>query len=573
MEKKKTEDSIKNWLCAIGINGIIAAAVIAFTNMTYESGDDYAISQYIVDGYQYVSFVNYYLCRALIAVQAHVSQLNVYVIFLIIIPFISFVCITKLVFDACSSLAVRAFLISALVIYSFDHYCAIQFTKTAALTATAGFIMLTDCVIKRRGLPSYIAAFILIYLGAAVRYGSFTPALGTAAVSVITWMLTECGSREDEGWFRPKSLVSTAVIIALVCGAFGIIKMSALKNTSTPELKLYDEYNLARSNVLDYPTLQYYEENKAEYDAIGISENDALMIDNWRLDYDGAASLENLKKIDAIERPSPPPAERAVKSVKKALRCVLDSISGMSTTGVHIIALFIIAAAVILTLRPKYWFYVLMTGAVTFGLYVLLYYKQRATYRVTYIADIDATLWLLYYWAVCAGKDPDGFRTNLASAAAAVMIAAAALSVPHLAEGCRTKYDRASSKLMEETTAAYLKENGDKVFIWGTGERKRTDKYNRPWLAPDDSDKNAFGTGGWDVMSPYTLEHMAEYGVANPIRDLIDNDDVLYIGNELIKPLGQYLTDWYAGEGEIIVMKKIDTVDGIAVWKAKRKKL
>lgn len=569
---EKKNSGIKNWIWALCINGVIAGAVLALTDMTYESGDDYAVSQYIVDGYPYASFVNYYLCRALIAVQSHVAQLNVYVIFLILISFLSFVYITKIVFDACGSMSVRIVLVSALVIYSFDHYCAIQFTKTAALVTTAGFIVLTDCVIKHRKIPSYAAALMLIYLGAAIRYGTFTAVLGTAAVSVMTWMLIEFAGHREEGWFDAKSLISTAVIIALVCGAFGIIKLSALKNTSTPELKLYEEYNLVRSNVLDYPTLEYYEDKKAEYDAIGLSENDVLMINNWRLDYDGAASLENLKKIDAIERPQPDTKTKAVRSIKKALGTVLYSVTGMSTAGIHIIALFVIAAGMVLTLRPKHWFYVLVTGAVTFGLYCLLYYRDRATYRVMYIADIDATLWLLYYWAVCAGKDPDSFRKKLAVVPAVLMIVFTAASIGPLADHCRAKYDRAGSRLMEEATAAYLKEHSDKAFIWGTGERKRTDKYNRPWLAPDDSDKNAFGTGGWDVMSPYTLDHMAEYGISNPIKDLIDNDNVRYIGNELTEPLAQYLTDWYAGEGEVIVMKKTDTVDGIAVWKAERQK-
>ena len=319
--------------------------------------------------------------------------------------------------------------------------------------------------------------------------------------------------------------------------------------------------------MIDYPTFMYYEEKKAEYDAIGISENDMFLIDNWRLDYDGAASLENLKKIDSIERPKDPLPQRAKSSIKKTLRTVLNGMRDRNSTGIHIIVLSLAALAMIAALRPKRWLYVIAVGGVAFALYAYLYFVQRAIYRVVYLADIGAALWLLYYFAYYEDRKPDEIRKKAAAICCAVLLAISLYFTPELAANCASKYSKLESKVMSEAVVKYYEDNRDKALVWGTGQRKRPERYIKPWLVPDDTDRNGFGTGGWDVMSPYSLDCLAEYGLHNPIKDLIDNDSAYYIGNEYVEQLEQYYNDWYAGDGETIKMTQIETIDDLSVWK------
>ena len=60
-----------NWLISLAVNAVILAAVLYFTDLMYETNDDFAIAEKLAAGYPYVGFVNYYLCRALMAVQAY----------------------------------------------------------------------------------------------------------------------------------------------------------------------------------------------------------------------------------------------------------------------------------------------------------------------------------------------------------------------------------------------------------------------------------------------------------------------------------------------------------------------
>ena len=569
MEKRGAlSERSKNWLVALAANGLIAICIFALTDLTYETNDDFALSARIADGYPYVEFFNYYLSRFLIAIQAHAGGLNIYVVFLILISFICFVYFTKIILDACDSLPVRIMLLSALIIFSFDHYCAIQFTKTGALVITTGFIALTDSVINRKGVTGYIGPFLLVYTGTAIRFETLTAALGMAAVSIAAWMFTDRKMRREEDWFSPRRLGTAALVIVMIAGAYGFIELSRIQNTGTPELKDAYEYSLVRTNIVDYPTYVYYEDNKNKYDAIGISENDLFLIDKWHLDYDGAASLENLKKIDSIERPLPEMKIRVIGSFRKSLRYVLDGMLNRSSNGIHIIALFILAAAMLITLKPKRWLYVIVMGGVAFGLYVALYYTQRTNYRAFYLADLGTMLWLLYYYAVCTEREPGRSSTWLAYVPAVLMLAAALMFIDPLADNCHNKFERTGSSVMSEEAEAYFNEHKDKAFVWATGEKKMSRCYNDPLKAPDGSDGNVFNTGGWSAMTPYILDKLAAYGMHSPIADLVDNDNAYYIGEKYTVRLEQYLTKWYAGEEEEVRLEQVYTIDGNPVWKA-----
>ena len=566
----KPDKNIKNLIVASAVNGSIMCICMMMTNMTYESGDDYFISELIKNGYPYAGFVNYYLCRLLIAIQAHVSVLNVYVLFLIGVSFVSFTCFTKMILDKCSSAATCLLVVAVIFVYSFDHYGSIQFTKTAALAVTAGFIALAHCVTEHKGAVGCAASIALIYTGAAIRYDAFTASYGIAAASLLTWIFLERKRIKEEGRFGAKKLAATAVIILIVTGAYGVIHLSDMKNESTPELKYAAEYTLYRSNVTDYPTYKYFDQNKEYFDAIGISKNDLFMIENFRFDYDGAASLENLKLIDAIERPKGTMSERIRDSFRDAVRHVITNIKYRSSTGVHVVILTMLAAGMIVSLKPKHWIYVIVMGGVTFGLYCALFYVSRVNYRATYVADIGTSLWLLYYYASYAGGS-DELRPKASIACGLLILIISLASGQALANLVETKYERLADRTLSEEGAAYIAGHSDEVFVWGTGERRHAKQYSKPWLAPDDSDRNSFDTGGWETNYPYILDKLAACGMQNPIKDLIDNEYAYYVGNRYIKELEEYYTKWYGGDGEKVILTKTGEIDGVSMWKVEKK--
>ena len=222
----------------------------------------------------------------------------------------------------------------------------------------------------------------------------------------------------------------------------------------------------------------------------------------------------------------------------------------------------------LLALKPKHWPYVIGTGLMSLALYLALFYMQRPTYRALYIADIGAAVWLLYYLMNNIDEKKSPRRGASAVMGAAVVLITVMLMVPAYS-GSESKAADAAGKTMSETMQEYFLQNEDRLYVWSTTEKKTSRIYSSPWRAPDNKDHNVAGTGGWGVLSPYILGKLAEYGVYNPIKDLIDNDKMLFVGNNHIKRLEEYYNKWYGTDKTVIYMQQVDEVDGNKIWAVK----
>ena len=567
MEK---ENRRYNWLIAAGINLVILIAVILCTHMVYETNDDYAIASRIADGYPEVNFVNYYLCRVLIRLQGLMPGINAYVAAQMFCSYVSFTCILKMIMDATDRRWVRIVAVLTIAAFSIDHYCTIQFTKTAALLIVAGLMILADSITRKRHAGYYIIGILLLYIGVAFRIDGLIAAIGFTGLYLLKWLLENRRTVVKEGYFKPARLVLYVVLIALIGGCYGFEHMSYKANIASDELKTYKEYSILRSAVVDYPLYEYYEDNAAAYEAAGFSENDLNLIDHWYFDYDGAASAENLEKIIEIDRSHERPSYTVSQAVKKFLKETKKSVLSLDFTGIHLLILLFLAIWMIVSLKPKHWLYVIATGGLTACMYLALYYMQRPEYRALYIADIGAAMWLLYTMAQSAGDQKDHSQAHgkpLAIIAAVTALAVVLLAVP-LYRDCSSMYNKVSKKVMPAELAEYLAENDDCFFVFGTQEKKSSASYITPWRPADTyTDRNCMGTGSWGTMSPYVLSKLASYDMTNPIKDLIDNDHAYYVGNKRIGKLTEYYNKWYGGDNSAIRMDKVANIGGFDIWR------
>lgn len=562
-------NSRQNFIKSIIINAVILAAMLVLTDMAYETNDDYAIAARLASGYPYVGFVNYFLCRALIALQSLIPAVNWYVILLIAASFAAFTCILHTIFNAGTGRVVRIASSVMVAFFAFDHYSAVQFTKTAALVMTAGMLLLVDCVTEKKKAPGYIIAILLIYLGACIRVDALLGAAGFAGIYGLIWLIQNRSRLIDDGYFTFGRIVLYALLIVLVIGAYGLDQYSCRINVSTRELRYAEDYSLYRSNVVDFPTYEYYEDNVDAYDAIGISENDIYLIDHWVFDYEGAASMENLRSIDSIKRSDDGKAAVLIKSVKKCLKETYHGVRDLSFTGIHIIYLCVLALWMILALKPRHWPFVIGTGLMALALYLAVYYMQRPAYRALYVADIGAAVWMLYYLMKNTGEKAKGSNRGASVVMGVAVILITAMLMAPAYKGAESKAAKASGKVMSETLEEYYMQNGDNLYVWATNEKKQARVYTSPLKAPDGKDRNVTGTGGWGVLSPYMLDRLAEFGVYNPIKDLIDNEKAFYVGNKNIKRLEEYYNKWYGSPDTTIYMEQVDEIDGNKIWSVK----
>ena len=561
MEKRLIKN---NWARSLLINTVIAAVILIMMPMVYETNDDFAIASRIVDGCPEFFFVNYYICKVMIWLQSLLPEWNVFVIWQMLLSFISFVSVLKIVFDRSEYLVVDFVAASMTALFSIDHYCKIQFTKTSTLVLAAAAIVLVDSLAKRRSWKYYVLGIFLMIMGATLRVdkSGAIAVVGFTGIYLLKWLIDNRSSLRE--YADKKTAVSLLTVLIALAGCHAFNAASDRVNTRTEALQDYVVYNELRYSVVDYPVLDHYEELADKYDEAGISENDVRLIQGWYFDYDGAASKENLTRIIKLTDDAGIEGISITKAFKKFVKDAISSIRNVNSAGVHMIILSVLALWMIFAVRPTGKLFVLAVGAATVVLHAYLFYIQRPAYRAMYVADICAVLYLLYDLAGIR----DISRKKLMPGIAVGLIALA-MFVP-MKENTASSYNKAAGWIRADELTEYIKENDEKFFVIATREKKSSSDYLTPWKAPDTStEKNFMGTGSWGTMSPYILDKMGAYGIRNPIKDLIDNENACYVGNNNIDRLTEYYNKWYGGSDKTIYLEQIDTRGGMNVWKVK----
>ena len=555
-----------NWLISLAVNAAILLLVLHFTDLMYETNDDFAIAEKLAAGYPYVGFVSYYLCKALIFVQDIFPGINIFIVSQLVMSFVSFTVLFKIILDR--NLYIFEIILGAVVtaFFSLDHYSSVQFTKTSALLMTAGLILVADTYINNRDsrlkfVFYNIVAYALFFAGVAYRQKGMFPALAYAGVVMLLWLLLE-GKEYFKGRNPLAEIVIIIVLLVLAAVPYGLDLKSDAANAGTPELALGREYQAERVKITDYPMIERYEEHKDEYDAIGLSENDLYLIDRWIFDYDGAASLDNLKKINEINYPGVVASRSAVNSAKKFLKNAYKAVRDMNFTGMHIILLALLAVYFISAVRPRYWLYAMLTGVLTSGIYIAVYYISRPQYRAFYVADIGAAFWMLFALSIISARNTKVIRniTCIAAVCALALLFGPAISSLE-AQGAHI-----AKQIEPQEVTDYFAANTDKFFIGPTTAMKQPAAYLDPLEVPVPA-PNVSGTGGWETMTPYKLDFLATYGLTNPVSGLIDAPDVYYFGDSKKGKLREYLNKWYGSEGREIIFEKVDEAAGNGVYR------
>ena len=575
-----------NWLKSLIINAVILVTVFLCTTVIYGTNDDLAISQRIAADYPYISFVNYYLCRILISLQHISGSVNIFILSQMICSFVAFVILLKVIMDnadatydgSFSSRILQVVAGMSVLVFSFDHYCNITYTKTAALLMIAGMITATDCLFghnrsSKHVLAYYIASFLLIYLGVMYRADSYIAAIGFAGVYVLMWLIMNRERLKKDGYLGKESLLAYVVTAALLLGGFGLNALSSTANNSTDELKLAREYSEYRSNAVDFGAYGTYEKNAGAYNAIGLDENDMYLIDCWYFDYDGAASLDNLKAIDGI-RSSVSDSDTAVShlNISRFIRDFLKCVKRTDQTGVALIVMSLLTIVMLVSLKPKHWLYILLTCGLTLALYLYLYSLGRSAYRALYIANVGCVFWMLYYFSVFNGANDASVRSvsdNLAKrrliACAIFTLSCIILLVP-ITRNESSEYAINLGCVIPDELIEYTDADSDSLYVFATSEKLQPAYYMTPLKVPAGTGENITGTGSWGTMSPYMNDILAGYGVTNPMKDLINNKSAYFIGNKRIERLTEYYNKWYGADYGTISFDPVTTVGGFNIW-------
>lgn len=562
-----------NWTKAIIVNCLILITIMAFSELVYETNDDYGIALRIVEGYPYVYLINYWLCKILIPIQNFLPGVNVFIYFQIFASFIAFTSFTKIALDYKPSKFIKLITIAGIFLLAGDHYCMMQYTKTSALLIVIGIIVLVDSIIKKRHVGYFVLSAVLLFFGASLRFINVYVAAAFALLFCI--FIFACDRKEInfKDYVSPKRIGVYFIAITLLF-TIGLLDWSSDNNSIVKE---YAKYNSNRAKITDYPVYENYDKLKEEYTNRGFSENDIFMIRYWYQDEKGSASLENMRTINNIYEEHTTKGMQLIKlSAERFFKDLLSNIRNLTRMGIHVIVLVMLAVFGVLIMKPKYVWYIFGVGLLTISLYIYLYCGGRTLYRATYSIDVNALLWILYFYqegdrSRIEETNSNKLQTWNARITTFVIIACIAIMQrPFYSFVDNVKY-KSETQLMPDDVVQYFESNEDKLFIFSNADKELSRYYLTPTVVPEKGfEKNMICMGGWGTGSKFNQDKIKKYGLEDMYADSINNPKVFIVESKNIGRLTEYYNKWYGKNDSTIYFELYDKIEDYKIYQIKK---
>lgn len=407
----------------------------------------------------------------------------------------------------------------------------VNFTRTAAVVAIAGILLIANCVFP--ALPSrflsveYVVGCFLMLYGASIRSTCGWLALAFLAVIGLVKLLSDRFSLKRQ-WFQDhlRQMLLLCLAALLFFGASALNKAQL-----TESQKEYLAYNRLRSSLMDYSSnYPSFQEASEAYLEAGWNEIGTEVFFDWFSEDTDVFTMEAMEQVSNLYEPA--------HDFKK-----LRSLTKIEPEIVYY-ALFTVL--LLCCYKKRNWIYGLVTCGVFGALCVYLAAEGRFPPRVYQPMMLGAVGMAML---LCSGsclpdsvpEEPFGPAVNLhyMKQVAAVLLSVgfilnlfAGLSAGH-SYYTATKETREYEK--QRTNVAEVRSlldamDADREHLYLFDIRKSPASVSNSFaffdIPPGNYCENRFSLGGWSARSPYRVSLLASYGVTNPTTALFERTDV-----------------------------------------------
>ena len=420
-------------------------------------------------------------------------------------------------------------------LFASDFYLVVQFTQCASILSAAGMLLFAYeiCEVSKeenaskftKAFPFTIALFLMLW-GSMMRWQAFLMGMPFFCLNLL-FMLKEC--------WNAKWLTITCLAI-LFASAFS---MHAFDRHiyEAPEYKEFNEFQgprVAFGDKNNYNQNAVYEDLEER----GLSGKDYHMLTTWTFYDTEAFSADSLRPYSATIQPYKDQIQHSqiprnlVSALSHSLRAPLFW------------TWFIFCLVLYFTNRSKF-IYLVASLTLILSLIAYLQFAGRLVYRV------ENGFWL--YAAVLAIPLARDLKFKLSPKITVIALTCIAIINVYLyaTEGEMVR-DPNSGNLrtlaVDDSTNysqvfEFMNKNSDKMFLLSMKSFMRFSHHkNPPYLAePIGSYRNAVSFGYWTPYLPEVKEALKDYGIVNPIKDVV-KENVIVLDNST---LSDYLQHHY----------------------------
>ena len=533
---------------SVAINLFFLALCLIFGDLKFGAIDDYFMAARLTgalgtDYNPHLIFVNAIYGYALLPLYHLFPKIGWYYIGEMFSVFLSFTVIGYVLLQRCGEHwgAILATLFTAL--FASDFYLVVQFTQCASILSAAGMLLFAygiiqcsrmDCFVAkaprndvRKYIP-FVFSIILMLWGSVMRWQAFLMGMPFFCLGML-FIFKHC--------WKVKWRVIAGLAILFV-GAFAMHSWDQ-KIYQVPEYADFVKFQGPRVTFGDNSN---YNQNAVYEDAeeLGLSGKDFHMLTEWMLYDTEVYSVDSLTRYASLI-----PPYREKNEVRLIPQKLLNALAHSLRSPLFWVW-FAFCIIVYCTQRRKF-LYLWSSLALILALLAYLMAMGRLVYRV------ESGFWL--YAAVLAiplfGRFLFDLPRKLVVGIIGVIAVANVFAYATSGETVRDPSSgRARTLAIEDTTDYmqvfdYIDSQPDKMFLLSMNAFMRFSHHrNPPYLAePIGQYRRTVSFGYWTPYLPEVKEALADFGVKNPMKDVVHDNIIVLNEPHLVDFLQRHYYD------------------------------
>lgn len=439
--------------------------------------------------------------------------------------------------------------LSALLVLGFGYegYIHLQFTKTGGIATAAGvFLLLYGLSREKIYTGEVLAAVLLGIVGFMYRSDQFLASGGLMAGAGLFYLLDLKNRFAGKLW---KRIGISAAALAVLCGAVFEVNRWDWHMYQTTEWQEYQEFNQLRSQLLDYG-FPDYDSNRDLYEELGISREALQLYQNWNFNDTEKFTTDVMRRLTEQKTSRPLTGKTVTGFLKRFPGDLLKLPMFYFFLG------FFLLWLIFGKKDKKSLFSAILELILLAAVYFYLYYQGR--YMVN---RVDVGLWfsgcLSVLWILSSE------RLRWLEGRKGILLATAGVLFCQILWYSDWRINTSTipeARIAQRAVLETIGTDKEHIYLSKSGTLSEIVCYGPFDRMPETLLDNVYWFGGWECRTPEYTRAMAEDGIRNPYRDVINNNRI-YLADDDIDLTLKYIQEYYEPSAQAVFVKTVGNVN------------
>lgn len=429
----------------------------------------------------------------------------------------------------------------------YESYVLLQYTKTAAITAAAGYILIFEVIRRKQQTGKapvgfLLAADLLLVYGALLRSSAFFLA---SAVMLCAGIYELYRAYQAEKIWSLFMMIFSYIkaFVPVLCLIFLLFLVDNRAYTKDPQWSSFVTYNDTRMDLLDYRyDLLDYEAHEEQLKEQGISENDALLYLTWQFADDRVCNTDFMRSVlDGAGK-----RHFDITMLKAFVSHLFEELFSLSTLvpGLLCIIVLILLSMGMYEKEKKRGFWCYLLCSLCIAAVILLYYQYSGRWNHRVVYGLFLVLLMAFVYEGTSETIAFESEKSVMGMQGMLLVLLLFFQMGLLLKNQFDYQDYLRNAPDYRAQTACMQADKETLFVLDTFTFQQAYRYEVFRAYPCGTLDNVVSVGSWFSNSPITKTVTEKYGYTNPFEALESGtEDVVLIDNCYPEKKALYLSE------------------------------